>query len=507
MTRNYQIAFGGRINPSLPTPAYLQVTGAIIRDIENGRLAHGTFLPSSRKLAVQLKLNRKTIVLAYEELISQGWLEAAGTRGTMVAADAPLPRAGGGGRTSTRNVLRNEKPKPRYRVLPTPEHEIDLPGHGMARVDDGEPDGRLFPAALMAQAYRNALNRAVSERSHRAMGWSGTDGLRSAICDMLRHQRGLLCAPDDILTTRGRQSGLFMTAQALLRPGDIVLVEELTYQPAVAAFGMIGARVIPVRSEGGAIDLDEVERICRRHQVRAIYVTPHCQFPTTTQMGPEQRLGLLNLAAQFGYAIIEDDYGSDFNFVSQPMLPMAAYAPEHVVYLGSLSTVLSPALRIGYIHAPQAMTRALGYYCAHVDVMGNRFTEDAAAELIGNGAFWRHVNKVHKTYAERRMHTADVLRARLADRVAFDLPDSGLALWLQFPEVSPQTLNAETARSGLGLPSVHVSSLARNGPWGVRFGFGNLDGDEAGRAADLLARALARALASALDRGGDPLQM
>lgn len=490
MLRPLHVMLGDRIDPALPTPIYIQVIAAIIRDIERGRLAPGTYLPGSRQLATELNLNRKTIVFAYEELIAQGWLESSGTRGTMVATTFPDPVRGK--RADPLEFKSAQKPNPQYRILPTPARPLALPGGPGIKLDEGAPDGRLFPNEALMQAYRNALLRPPADSHLQYRDPFGTLQLRSAIADMLRHQRGLTIGPEEICVTRGSQNGLFLTAQALIRPGDAVIVEELTYEPALAAFRMMGAKLVSVPFHGPAIDIDAVEKACRKHKVRAIFLTPHHQFPTTSVLRPERRLALLNLAKQFGFAIIEDDYDHEFHFASQPLLPMAAFAPDHVIYLGSLSKLIVPALRVGYVVAPEPMIRALGHYVSLTDGMGNTVTEDAVADLITSGALRRHARKVRKIYGERRERFAERLRQSFGDRIAFETPNGGLAFWLRFPGIDLLALENEAKALGLRFASSESFMVHPQAERGLRIGFASLNDIEAERAIQTLAKALDR---------------
>jgi len=486
MLRPLYVTLGDRIDPALSTPIYLQVISAIVRDIERGRLAPGTFLPGSRQLAAELNLNRKTIVLAYEELIAQGWLQSAGTRGTMVATSFPDPVS----RTKAQAQPRTIPAEPQYRILPPPARPLALPDGDGIKLDEGAPDGRLFPTEVLAQAYRSALHRSSTDNHLQYRDPLGTQPLRTAIAEMLRHQRGLAISAEEICITRGSQNGLFLTAQALIRPGDAVIVEALTYEPAVAAFRMLGAKIVPVPLTDGTIDIDAVEQACRQHKVRAIFLTPHHQFPTTVQLRPDRRLALLNLAKQFGFAIIEDDYDHEFHFASQPLLPMAAYAPDHVIYLGSLSKLLIPALRVGYVAAPVPMIRALAHSVSVTDGMGNTVTENAVADLITSGALRRHARKVRKIYAERRETFAERLKATFGERISFAMPDGGLAFWVRFPGTDLDALESKAKELGLRFASSRSFMADPNAERGLRIGFASLNNRESERAITVLATAL-----------------
>ena len=488
MLRPWQVSLSERIDSALPTPVYLQIIQALIRDIERGRLRSGEFLPSSRDLADALGVNRKTVVLAYEDLIAQGWLSSEGTRGTMVSSSLPEPVRGGRGRPPSSPA---ESTTADYWFAPPPERPLALPGGGRLKLDEGAPDGRLFPSEPLARAYRASALKASRENRLQYRDPRGSPALRESVAAMLRSQRGLNVRTENICITRGSQHSIFLASQTLLRPGDKVVVEELTYEPAVAAFRARGAEVVAVGLDADGVDVDAVEAACRRHNVRAVFLTPHHQFPTTVALRPERRLRLLELARQFGFAVIEDDYDHEFHFGGQPLLPMAAYAPDKVIYAGSLSKLALPALRIGYIAAPVEMIEALAHVVSLVDGMGNTLTEDAAAELMENGELRRHARKVRNIYAARRTQFARTLDQMLGEAAQYAMPDGGLAFWLKFRR--PDDLDKIEARApDLGLRfAVSRSFMARDSaPRGLRVGFASLNDGEAREAVGALKAAL-----------------
>lgn len=466
-----------RVDASRGMPLYMQLIHALIHEIQRGRLTPGTFLPSSRELATALGVNRKTVVLAYEDLIAQGWLEALGTRGTRVAASLPdlgLDRRRGAG----------DAPFPaRIGTAEYPFHDAGIPLPSQAwelKLDEGSPDGRLLSPDTLVRAYRGAIQRAARDNRLLYGDPRGSATLRAAIAAMLRAQRGVMATADEICVTRGSQMAVFLAARILLRPGDTVLAEALAYQPAVDAFRACGANVIAVGLDRHGVDVEEVERLCRVHRIRAIFLTPHHQFPTTVALQPDRRLRLLELARQFAFAVIEDDYDHEFHFQSQPLLPLASYAPERTIYVGSLSKLLLPALRIGYVAAPAPVIDALAQQVLLVDTMGNTLTQDAAAELIDSGEVRRHIRRASQVYARRRAAFAETLRQELGDVADFDLPDGGLAFWLRFRD--PRVLDRIERRApalGLWLASSRSYATLPDAPRGLRLGFASLDQAEA----------------------------
>ncbi|WP_157216615.1 MocR-like pyridoxine biosynthesis transcription factor PdxR [Flavisphingomonas formosensis] len=487
MLRPWKVVLGERIDPSRSTPLYLQIAHALIHEIERGRLGSGDFLPSSRDLAAALGVNRKTVVLAYEDLIAQGWLMSSGTRGTMVSQSLPDPRrtpSGDPGRAPDAAAM------PDYRFHAPPARPLALPAGKWLKLDEGSPDGRLFPAEMLTRAYRTAINRASRANRLLYRDPRGSPLLREKIAEMLKSERGLPVTAENICITRGSQHGIFLAARALLSPGDTVLMEELTYEPAVAAINACGAKPVPVGLDEQGADVDHVEQQCRAHRVKAIFLTPHHQFPTTVALRPERRLRLLELARQFGFAIIEDDYDHEFHFHSQPLLPMASYAPSRVIYVGSLSKLLLPALRIGYIAAPPAFIDAVAHGVSLTDGMGNTLTEDAAAELIENGELRRHARKANQVYATRRLAFAAALDEELRGIVDHRMPEGGLAFWLTFPDAG-RLDRIETRAPELGLSIADSRSFATRptAPRGLRIGFASLREAEARGALRLLAQA------------------
>ena len=230
-----------------------QIVHALIEEIRTGRLPPGSALPGSRKLAEQMKVNRKTVVQAYEELIAQGWLTADATRATFVSGDFPVvdqPAAGARSR-SERVVAQPDFALHRR----TPNLNFVAPAKGMLSFDDGLPDPRLAPIEVLARAYRRALLEAV--RANR-LGYGDPRGslrLRQAVATMLHLDRGLSCTPDNICLVRGSQMGIYLAARLLVRPGDVVVMESLSYPPAREAFVAAGAEIacVGTRCAGSAI--------------------------------------------------------------------------------------------------------------------------------------------------------------------------------------------------------------------------------------------------------------
>lgn len=468
------------------TPVYLQIVHALIDEIRRGRLGSGTALPGTRELAASLQVNRKTVMQAYAELQAQGWVQSELTRGTFVSAT--LPAVPSHARAPARMPSRPDFPL----AGGAPAIALLLPQPRVLSFDDGAPDTRLVPVNTLARAYRHALS-ALSRRN--ALSYAdprGSLSLRAAISAMLNLDRGLPTTPENICLTRGSQMAIYLAARLLVRRGDTVVMERLCYPPAREAFRSAGADIAAVALDAHGLRVDELERLCRRRRVRAVYLTPHHQFPTTVLLPPDRRLRLFALAAQFGFAIVEDDYDHEFHFSHRPMLPLAsADSDGRVIYIGSLSKLLSPSLRLGYLAAPTAVIERATAELLLIDRQGDPAMEAAIAELIGIGEVQRHTRKVLRIYAERRALIARLLREELADHLQFDLPDGGLAVWARFtPALDVLRLVESARRERLQLLPGSAYSLFGHDVQGVRLGFASLDEIELRRAVQRLRSAL-----------------
>ncbi|GGD70419.1 MocR-like pyridoxine biosynthesis transcription factor PdxR [Croceicoccus mobilis] len=466
MPRPRSLALSRRISSDRSAPLYMQLVHALIHEIERGRLPPGAPLPSSRDLASELSLNRKTVVTAYEELVAQGWLEADGRRGTSVATNLPDRQK------PVASVNEPRQRKPVYRFNPAPERSIAVPTGSRIKLDEGSPDGTLFPTEILARFYRRA---AMSAARGRRLGYRdprGSEALREQIAAMLREERGLVLGPQNICVTRGSQAGIALAARLLARPGAVALAEALTYEPAVAALRATGQQVMPVRMDEDGIVVEDVERLCRTRQVSALFLTPHHQFPTTVSLSPQRRLRLIEVARQFGFAIIEDDYDHEYHFGLQPLLPMASYAPDVVVYVGSLSKLLLPALRVGYIVAPEPVIEALAHQTSITDGMGSTLTEDTVALLLEDGEVRRHARKAARIYGERRDAFAQAVHRSLGDYADARLPSGGLAMWLNFHDRQAlDRIEHGALAQGISFAMSESYRLAHDSPHGLRLGF------------------------------------
>ena len=293
----------------------------------------------------------------------------------------------------------------------------------------GTAQGRLAPTALLARAYRRALQR----QGELLLDYGDPAGdvrLREAVAHMLRAVRGMPITGEDVLITRGSQMALWLLAAVLFEPGDRIGVEAFGYPPAFQAFRERGARCVPLPVDDDGVRVDALERALSEGPLRALYLTPHHQYPTLATLSEPRRQRIRALAREHRFAIIEDDYDHEYHYEGRPVLPMAARdARGHVVYVGTLSKVLAPGLRTGYIVARPDLLTHCAALRVQIDRQGDLPTERALAELLEDGELQRQIRRTRRIYRERRDVLIDLLHERFDGVLDFESPRGGMALW------------------------------------------------------------------------------
>lgn len=474
-------------------PVFLRIARALSEEIRRGRLAAGDELPGSRTLATSLGVHRNTVLAAYRELLAEGWIESAPARGMFVSSRLPdvAPR---------RFSARAPKPsgvaaKPGFDMPagPAPWHEVgrvpELSGKGPPMtLGGGVPDVRLVPSVELSRAIRRVLRR----KADAVLSYGPPEGpaeLRRALAEMLSATRGIKASAGDVLVTRGSQMGIDLAARALLEPGDVVAVEALGYRPAWAALRAAGATLVPIPVDDGGLDVDALAKVPR---LRAVYVTPHHQFPTTVTLAPERRLRLLELAERRRAFLLEDDYDHEFHYDGRPVLPLAsADVPGVVVYVGTLSKVLAPGMRIGFVVAPAPALARLAGLRRVVDRQGDQLLEHAVADLLDEGAIQRHIRRARRLYQARRDTLASLLAKDLAGVLSFSRPNGGTAIWARVAAgVSVDAWAQSAAEHGLVLQAARQFAFDGKSRPFVRLGFAQHEAREAREAVRRLVAAL-----------------
>ncbi|HKW95424.1 MAG TPA: PLP-dependent aminotransferase family protein, partial [Methylomirabilota bacterium] len=375
-----------------------QIRASIQRAILDGVVTPGTRLPSSRALADDLGVSRTTTLLAVQQLQAEGYLTGRRGAGTFVAEELPddllrqrIIRAG--------RRLRHPTLSRRGVALvaaPQGAHRLDGPPRAF-RI--GTPAVDLFPVALwwrLASARLRSITPTQLDYGEPA----GLRALREAIADHVQTARGTRCGPEQIVIVAGAQQGLELISRILLDPGDRVWMEEPGYPGARSALVGAGARIVPVRVDAEGLDVEMGAR--RAGDARLAYVTPSHQYPLGVPMSLPRRLALLQWASRARAWIVEDDYDSEFRYGARPIPCLHGLDVDgRVIYVGSFSKTLFPALRLGFLIVPADLVDGLVAARAVADQHPPVLDQAILADFIVRGHFARHLRRMRMAYRER----------------------------------------------------------------------------------------------------------
>ncbi len=446
---------------------YLQIADLFIGLINKKILPANDPIPSSRQLATQLKVNRNTVVKALEILQLEGWLYSEERRGIFVS---DLQSRG-------KKMI----------ISSRANDEVAKPFLSPVILDDGLPDTRLAPITELARAYRQLFSRKAKWQLMNLDDKQGSLEFRESIARMLNWGRRMEVHSSQVCITRGSQMALFLIAHSLIKNGDLVLVESPGFKPAWNAFEHAGATLIPISVDSYGVNVDAVEEFVRSHKVKAIYVTPHRQYPTTVTLSLERRFRLLELSQQYNFTIIEDDYDSEFHFGQRPMMPISALdGAINCIYIGTFSKLIAPSIRVGYLVANAELVDKISSLRQIIDIQGDSIMEQAIQELIEVGVIKRHKKRVLGQYKLRCDNFTNLLDTHLKEEVTYNKPDGGLAIWLQFKEEKNiEELMQDISQERLKI--VHPSKYSMHSTTnGLRVGYASLSEEEQEKAILLL---------------------
>jgi GntR family transcriptional regulator/MocR family aminotransferase len=480
------------LDPADPQPLFVQLVRAIAGDITGGRLTPGQRLPGSRTLARSLGVHRNTVLAAYGELAAEGWIVTRAAQATVVAAAPPRvvsPRV-----APARAALTTAGYDLAELVDPRPPASYPPGTLILARA---APDVRLLPARELAAAYRRVLLRHGSS----LLFYGDAQGhlrLREALATMLSETRGISARRDTVLVTRGSQMAIDVVARTLVAPGDRVAVEAIGHPLVWAALRRAGAELVPIAVDRDGLDVAALAREVAARPIRALHVTPHHHFPTTVVMPAARRRELLALAAARRFAVIEDDYDHEFHFEARPVSPLAsADRAGVVIYVGTLSKILAPGLRLGFVVAPPPVIDRLVAVRVAMDIQGDQALECAVADLFEDGEVQRHVHRMRQVYRARRDALVAALHHELGDALEVDTPAGGMALWARVADdIDVDAWAARGLEHGVAFRGARFYDLRGAAQPFTRLSFTFQSEPELAEAARRMARALGRARSS-----------
>jgi len=451
------------------SPLYQQVFEQVVQRVHSCTFPAGYRLPPSRTLAAELGVHRNTIVHAYADLESAGFVVSKVGRGTFVAsappsALIPLP---------SRPAVSQRRPLP-WSSLIAPQAMAEPLGRfdRLARVsrDDVIHLGRMHPSAdlLPVDLFQRCMDHALKTYGAKALTYGPREGLaelRRSIAEELGRQ-GVPASADDLVITNGSQQALDLVVRALLGPGDAFAVDTLTYPGITNALIGAGARILTVSSDAEGPVLSDLERV--GSSVKGYYSMPRGHNPLATTVASRRCDGLLEWSRQHGVPIIEDDYTFGLSLDDEAPPPALRSRDREVIYVGTFSKTLIPALRIGFVVCPPALRSVLVSLKHSLDLGNSALLQYALAEFLERGYFRAHLARIQPEYRARRQALESALAAQLPVEAHFRRCAGSLHLWLSLPtgynaeevadearrrgvNVSPSTLYALDSRESLGL--------------------------------------------------------
>ncbi len=480
-------------------PRYAQITRALAGLIQSGELGPGSRVPPTRELARDLDCSRNIVLLAYEQLVLEGYLVTRMGAGTFVSPELPAARPPGPraeGSPDIDQLPARLSPNGR-RLVETAAGAREITRERRRLAVDFvyglcEPDDRAV------SRIRTAFAAALRDQQFGYPNPAGDWTLRQQVAERLRGVRGIVRTADEIVVTGGAQQALDICARLLLTEGDRVVTEEPGYEGANAAFESAGATLVRLRVDANGLDPAALPE--DGAPVRLVYVTPSHQFPTGAVMPAARRFALLAWARRRGAYVIEDDYNGEFRYAGKSIEALAALAPDGpVIYCGTLAKSLFPALRLGYLALPKALVPAV-VACKWLSDRGcPMLLQRTVAELMATGEYDRHIRRMLRRYRTRREALIGELQARLGSDVEIRGGTSGshVAVWL--PRLAPQRVEELIARckaQGVGVYSIASHATLPLERAGLMLGYGLLDVERIGRGVKVLAQEYRRLVAA-----------
>jgi GntR family transcriptional regulator/MocR family aminotransferase len=434
--------------------------------IRDGTLAPGTRLVATRALATELGVARNTVLYAYEQLASEGFV-TTDKRGTIVASIVP------------------EQGKQR---TPVPQAGLSKRAQNLRRLHasasvasafvPGVPDLASFPLAL----WRRMLDRAWRTLESRQLNYgnpAGETSLREAIADHLRASRGVVCDASQVFITDGSQSSLELCARACADHGETVWVENPGYGGAIAAFRGAGLELeaIPVDEEGIAPQASD----WKRRKPRLIYTTPSHQYPVGTVLSLQRRMALIDGARAAGALIIEDDYDSEFRHDGPPLSAMQGLAPDApVLYCGTFSKTMYPGLRLGFLVVPPELAGPMATMRAQSASNGRTADQLALAEFLRSGQFALHLRRMRRLYAERRDVLVAALEKHLGNIAEVHGASAGMHLSLRFRDqsISDVDINLRAREEGIVVNALSAHAIGEVKWNGLMLGYAQVPAEQ-----------------------------
>lgn len=440
--------------------------------IDTGDLEPGEKLPPTRELAAGAQINHLTAARVYRRLAEMGYVTAAVGRGTFVRTLPPPAAAAAEGEDDEwQSVVLPERLSSwaSSAALEASFRFVDDPG--VISVAAGFPADELVPvdelARIAAQVFEECGPEALAYRSA-----EGVTALREELAERGR-RAGFATDADEIIVTSGARQGLELAARALLRPGDVAVIESPSFIGMLVSLQDTGARVLGVPVDEDGFDVDALERILARHEVKVVALQSACHNPTGRDTSPERLERLAALARERSFFVIEDGVYATLRYEGDDRPRLRAAAPGHVVYVDSLSKTVGGGLRLGWLAAQGPVLARLAGLKTNSDMGTATLIQEMALRYLASGAHEDLLARVTQEYHRRRDAMCDAVAKHLADEVAFDVPVGGHHVWATFRSpLDERTLYLEAIRAGVSYTPGSAMTVEPPPRTAVRLSFG-----------------------------------
>lgn len=480
------------------TPMQEQIAAFFRRAIADGRLGPGSRLPSTRSLAEQMVVARNTVSLAYERLAAEGYVEGRRGGGTRVARDLPdlTPSVPAASRAAPAEATPVRLAAAARIML---AERVGTAGSGSGSIPEPLQPGRPGLDAFPGRVWARLAGRFWRETPATDFGYGDPAGhpvLRQALARYLGAFRGLSLDPDAVIVTSGAQQAIDLVSRALLDPGDAVVLEEPCYPGLRGPMAATGARLVPVAVDAEGLDVAAARRAAP--DARLVTVTPTHHFPLGVTLSLARRRALVDWAGSGddgsagGPWVLEDDYDGEFRYGGRPVPPLKALdGAGRVLYVGTVSKALAPALRIGFVVAPSPLAEPLVRLRGHFDRQPALDAQVILARFLDDGHMAGHLRRMRTLYRDRRDALADALETALGDRARVERPETGINLTLDL-EAGPRDLAVVEAARLRGVSPAPLSGFFRGTARrnGLLVGFASLPRARANWAARMIREAI-----------------
>jgi len=466
-------------------PLHQQVYDGLRRAILERLLRSGERLPATRVLAQELEMSRLAVLTAYEQLLHEGYLEGRVGSGTFVATTLPDDSLIAVTASDRRRASGPAK-RPGSSSPPSVVRERLRPFRISVPALDKFPH-RQWTTLVVRHA------RALSPANMAYGDPAGVTALREAIAQHLRSSRAVRCEADQVLIVSGSQAALRLCASVLLAPGDGVAVEEPGYPGAHAALSASNAVLVPIPVDSSGIDVQALDAASEAHdRLRAVYVTPSHQYPMGVSMSASRRLALLEWARRRSTWVIEDDYDSEYRYVSRPLGALQGMDDQgRVIYVGTFSKVLFPALRVGYVIVPPTLWHRFLASREALDIFPSTLYQLVLADFLAEGHFVRHLRRMRGIYLQRRDALLHGLDRHCADILTVQNADAGLHVATTLPPATDDVAVVQClAARGLSATALSSCYLGAEAQRGLLLGFGGSPEAQLVRATRMLGEVL-----------------